>query len=271
MARRGTGFDVTALSVGAEGDAFVISGDNPGSTIGPTTVRRLSGNDGHAIWTTSLLPEGFTYVQIRDARLDGFGRFIVLISSTTRDGEDRFWELRSLDAASEISRGERRSRDPPMRSRSILIARSHSPCRPVGRSMRSGRSARRRSRRTLALVAIDAAAGGRALALRTAEARIGFQRREGGRGRARRIAGRHRTDRRQEVRHGHVRVCRLRPSDGQPLWETTVNASPSYALGEGVAVGVDRNGNVGVVGTLGNPSFDVRAAIAKLLPNGVSF
>jgi hypothetical protein len=70
------------------------------TTNGTTTVRRLSGADGHAIWAMSLLPEGFTTVLVRGARLDGFGRFIVLFATSTRDGKDNWWEMRSLDAAS---------------------------------------------------------------------------------------------------------------------------------------------------------------------------
>ena len=66
-------------------------------------------------------------------------------------------------------------------------------------------------------------------------------------------------------------VCRLRPSDGQPLWETTVNLSSPYTLGDGVAVAIDANGNIGVAGTLGQPLDYDRAALVKLLPNGVSF
>jgi hypothetical protein len=266
----GTGFDVTALSVGAEGDAFVISGDNPGSTIGPTTVRRLSGNDGHAIWTTSLLPEGFTYVQIRDARLDGFGRFIVLISSTTRDGEDRFWELRSLDAAS----GD-------LAWRTTIQGSSHEESfdsdRPIALAVSAGGTiyavgtlGSPALQENFALVAIDAAAGGERWryvlpkrGLVSSVARAVAVEPDGSPVVTGQTVG--------KKSDTAMFVCRLRPSDGQPLWETTVNASPSYALGEGVAVGVDRNGNIGVVGTLGNPPFDVRAAIAKLLPNGVSF
>jgi outer membrane protein assembly factor BamB len=266
----GTGYDVSALAVGPEGDAFVISGVDPGSTIEPTTVRRMSGIDGHAIWTTSLLPEGFTYVLVRDARLDGFGRLIVLISSTRRDGEDRFWEIRSLDAAS----GD-------LAWRTTIQGSSHEESfnsdRPIALAVSAGGTiyaigtlGSPALQENFALVAIDAAAGGERWryvlpkrGLVSGVARAVAVEPDGSPVVTGQTVG--------KKSNTAMFVCRLRPSDGQPLWETTVNLSPPYALGEGVAVALDRDGTIGVAGTLGNPSFDVRAAIVKLLPNGVSF
>jgi outer membrane protein assembly factor BamB len=266
----GTGFDVHALSVGPEGDAFAVSGDEPGTTVGPLTVRRLSGADGRAIWETSLLPEDFTTVLVRDTRLDGFGRFIVLLASRTRDSADNFWEIRSLDAVSGdlawrttvqgASHDESFDSDLP----SALAVSAGGTIYAVGIL---GSPALQEN---FAVVALDAASGDerwrRVLPKRgtvSGVARAVAVEPEGSPVVTGRTVGK-RSD-------SGMFVCRLRPSDGQPLWETTVNLSSPYVLGDGVAVALDTNGNIGVAGTLGQTPDDVRAAFVKLLPNGESF
>ncbi len=266
----GTGFDVVALSVGAEGDAFAVSGDEAGTTAGPVTVRRLSGADGHAIWTTLMLPEGFTTVLVRGARLDGFGRFIVLIASRMRDGSDNFWELRSLDADS----GD-------LAWRTTIQGTSHDESfdsdRPSALAVSAGGTiyavgtlGSPALQENFAVVALDAASGDerwrhvlpkRGLVSGVASA-VAIEP-DGSPVVTGQTVG--------KKSDSGMFVCRLRPSDGQPLWETTVNLSSPYGLGDGVAVALDPNGNIGVAGILGYPPTDTRAAFVELLPNGVSF
>jgi outer membrane protein assembly factor BamB len=266
----GTGFDVQALSVGAEGDAFAVSGDDPGTTAGPLTVRRLSGVDGHTIWEASLPPEGFTTLLVRGARLDGFGRFIVLISSHMRDGTDSFWEMRSLDAAS----GDLAWRTTVQGTSHDESFESDSPSALVvsagGKIYAVGTLGLPALQENFAVVALDAASGderwrhvvpkrgmvsgvARAVAIEPDGSPV--------------VTGQT-VDKRS---NNGLFVCRLRPSDGQSIWETTVNLSSPYELGDGVAVALDASGNIGVAGLLGHPPYDVKAAFVKLLPNGVSF
>ena len=240
----GTDFDVVALSVGAEGDAFAVSGNTPGTTTS-VTVRRLSGVDGSAIWGTLLLPEGFATVRVWDARLDGVGRFVVLLGS--RKDADNFWEIRSLDAVSgdlawrTTIQGAFHDKSRDSERPSALAVSAGGTIYAVGTL---GLPALQES---LAVVALDAASGderwryvlpkrgmvssiARAVVVETDGSPV--------------VTG-------QTVGKGSdsgMFVCRLRPSDGQPLWETTVNLSSPHPLGDGVAVALTR------MGTLGSPA-----------------
>ena len=266
----GTGFGVVALSVGAEGDAFAVSGDQPGTTTGALTVRCLSGVDGHAIWQTSLLPEGFTTLSVRDARLDGPGRFIVLFASSMRDGTDQFWEMRSLDAASG-----------GLAWRTTIQGASHNESfgsdRPAALTVSAdgtiyavGTLGSPALPENFAVVAISAASGVErwryVLPKRgtvSSVARAVVVEPDGSPVVAGQTTG--------KKSDSGMYVCRLRPSDGQPLWETIVSPPAPHTLGDGVAAALDPSGNIGIAGTVGTSPDDTRAAFVKLLPNGVSF